>query len=123
MVEDNKEKSDAIARLLFGSLMVAVGVTHLVSPHWFVSIMPSYLPTPEALVFISGVAEIAGGLGLVYAPTRKAAGWGLVALLVCVLPANVNMALNPGGIPAGLLWMRILFQPVLIWVALKVSRT
>ncbi|RYG48419.1 hypothetical protein EON79_04520 [bacterium] len=97
--------------------MIAIGIAHLASPAFFVSIMPPYLPFPEMLVLTSGLAEIAGGIGLMIVRTRVWAGWGLVLLLVCVFPANVNMALHPGAFPVVLLWLRLLLQPALIWLA------
>jgi uncharacterized membrane protein len=80
---------------------------------------PDALPAPLALVYISGVAEILGGLGLILERTRKLAAWGLVALLLAVFPANVNMAVNDlplGGrdLPAWALWARLPLQAVLI---------
>ena len=89
--------------------------------------MPAWLPWPAALNVIAGGAEILGGLGLGFAATRRLAGWGLIALLVAVFPANVHVALQgrmPGLEVAPLtLWLRLPFQAVLMagvwWVALK----
>ena len=103
--------------------MAAMGIAHLIVPSPFVRVMPAYLPYPEALVFVSGVAEIAGGVGLLVPRLRKAAGWGLVLLLAAVFPANVDMALHPQfGIPPWLLWLRLPLQiPLIVW-ALWASR-
>jgi uncharacterized membrane protein len=74
------------------------------------------------LVAISGVCEIAGGLGLLVRPLRRAAGWGLIALLIAVFPANIYMALAPnesadGRFAGWMLWLRLPLQAVLIaWV-------
>lgn len=97
--------------------MVAMGVLHLVRPRPFVAVMPAYLPEPATLVAISGVAEVAGGVGLLLPRTRRAAGWGLAALYVAVFPANVDMALHPSmGLPPWLLWARLPFQiPLIMW--------
>ena len=74
---------------------------------WLLTALPAHL----ALVYVSGVAEIAGGLGLILPRTRRAAAWGLVLLLLAVFPANVNMAVNhlPLGeraLPTWALWGR-----------------
>lgn len=97
--------------------MVAAGVLHLASPAIFVGVVPAYLPNPRLLVLLSGLAEIAGGIGLQFPATRAAAGWGLALLLVAVFPANVDMALHPPrGIPAWALWLRLPFQvPLILW--------
>ncbi len=106
---------------LIAVLFVAAGVLHFVWPGAYVRIVPPGLPLPLALVYLSGVAEILGGLGVLVPPARTWAGRGLVALLVAVFPANVYMALAPEavgmqGAEVGL-WVRLPLQLVLIaWV-------
>src|SRR5438270_7225809 len=83
-----------IFRFLLAAAMVGAGVMHFVSPDWYVRIVPSWLPAPLALVLASGFFEIAGGIAILIPRLRRLAKWGLVALLVAVFPANVNMALH-----------------------------
>ena len=110
------------SRALLAVMFIAAGVNHLVSPAAYVAIMPPFLPWPEALVYISGVAEIAGGVGILFRRTRWAAAVWLIALLVAVFPANVygalhGMELGGRAVPAWLLWTRLPLQAVLIaWV-------
>ncbi len=106
-------------RWLLTVAMVGAGLNHFLAPATYVAMMPAALPAHLALVYVSGVAEIAGGLGLILPATRRAAAWGLVLLLVAVLPANVNMAINHlplGGrqVPSWALWARLPLQAVLI---------
>jgi uncharacterized membrane protein len=100
-------------------LFVVGGVMHFVKTPMYVGTMPPYLPDPRLLVQISGVCEVLGGLGLVVPGTRRWAAWGLVALLVAVWPANVQMALDHArgaGIPAWALWVRVGLQvPMIAW--------
>ena len=108
-----------VLRWILAVVMVAAGVNHFISPAPYVAMMPSVLPAPLTLVYISGIAEIAGGLGLIPRATRKLAAWGLIALFVAVLPANINMAINelPLGtqtVPTWALWARLPLQIVLI---------
>lgn len=110
--------------------MVGAGVLHFVRPDPYVAITPAWLPAPLALVYISGVAEIAGGLGLILPATRRLAAWGLVALYVAIFPANLNMAvhaLSPLGgdpLPWWALWGRLPLQLVLIaWAAWYARRS
>lgn len=79
-------------RIILAILFVASGSLHLVAPQIYLKIIPPALPAPLFLVYISGAAEILGGLGLVLPSTRRAAAWGLVVLLIAVFPANVYMA-------------------------------
>jgi uncharacterized membrane protein len=114
-------------RWLLTVLMVAIGMLHFVAPAGFVSIVPRALPAPHALVYISGAAEIAGGLGLALPSTRRLAAWGLVALYIAVFPANVNMAINhlPLGdqpVPTWALWARLPLQFALIYWAWRYTR-
>lgn len=105
---------------MLAALFVAAGVTHFVSPGFFLAIVPPALPRPELLVAVSGAAEIAGGLGLLWRPVRRAAAFGLIALLIAVFPANIQMlrdwlAEGGGGWYAAALWLRLPLQPALIW--------
>lgn len=73
-------------------------------------------------MIVSGLAEIAGGVGLLIGPLRRPAGWGLIALLVAVFPANIYMALESAkfadlDMPIWTVYARLPLQAVLIaWV-------
>ncbi|MGA3190112.1 MAG: DoxX family protein [Bryobacteraceae bacterium] len=107
--------------LLIAALFYSLaGVLHFLKPAPYLKIMPPYLPWPLAMVYVSGAAEIAGGLGLLIPPVRRAAAWGLVALLIAVFPANVYMATNrveagAAALSPAVLYGRLLLQPLLIW--------
>ena len=105
-------------RWLLAVFFVAAGVNHFVSPAFYRPMMPGWLPWPEALLALSGVAEIVGGLAVLVPGWRRAAGWGLIALLLAVFPANLHAAIH--GHPqvgATVLWWRLPFQALFIlWV-------
>lgn len=109
-------------RKLVGPFFVLAGVMHFVTPRTYRQIMPSWVPAPEAMVYASGVAEIAGGAGMMVPARRRLAGWWLIATMIGVFPANLQMALNrekypkvPGGAPT--LWARLPFQGVFVaWI-------
>lgn len=107
---------------LEATLFIYVGVMHFVTPKMFIDIVPTYLPAAALLVYISGVAEIAGGVGLLVPACRRAAGLGLLALLIAVFPANIHMAINQlpfdgKPVPVAMLWLRLPLQFVLMaWV-------
>lgn len=106
-----------LLRYLLGALFVAAGVNHFIRPEFYESIVPPYLPWHSALVVISGVAEIALGLLLLVPRFQCLAGWGLIALLIAVFPANIHMALHPdlyNSWSPFLLWLRLPLQGVLI---------
>ena len=90
------------------------------SPDFFLAIVPSALPHPDLLVAVSGAAEIAGGIGLLWRPVRRTAAIGLIVLLITVFPANIQMLRNwlaagGGGWYEAALWIRLPLQAVLIW--------
>ncbi len=96
---------------------VLAGANHFVNPKPYLSMMPAYLPWPAVLVWISGAFEIIGGLSLLVRSIRIFAAWGLIALLIAVFPANLNVALQgwPGvHLPQWILWARLPFQIVFI---------
>ncbi len=96
-------------------------------PDPYVKIMPPFIPAPLAMVYTSGAAEIAGGIGLLTPRLRRPAAWGLVALLTAVFPANIYMAaervqVTAKPVPDWLLWARLALQPLMIWWVLWCSR-
>lgn len=108
-------------------LFIAGGVGHLLWPQLYRPMMPAWLPAHDALIAISGVAELAGGVGLLVRRARRAAAIGLILLLVAVFPANVEMLriYQARGVPwwaDALLWLRLPLQAVLIWWTWKVAR-
>ena len=93
------------ASLIFIALIFGTsGVLHLLKPGPFMAIMPPWLPAHRELVLISGVCEILGAIGVLVPATRVAAGWGLIALLLAVFPANIQMLLNARASHASALW-------------------
>jgi uncharacterized membrane protein len=80
------------------------------------------LPHPLAIVYISGLAEMAGGIGVLVPQVRTLAGRGLILLLIAVFPANVQMLVSARSAHAPfwaetLLWIRLPVQALLIaWV-------
>jgi uncharacterized membrane protein len=120
-----------IVRSLLAVFYAAAGAIHLIRPEPFLTIMPAWVPMPGAVVFWTGIAEIAGAAGLVqpFSPAlRRWAGWGLALYALCVWPANINhfaidMAREGGG-GLGLAYHipRMIAQPVIIWLAIWTSR-
>ena len=108
--------------MLASIFYVVAGSLHFVRPEFYLKIMPPYIPWHLGMVYLSGFFEILGGLGLLVPPTRRAAAWGLVALLIAVFPANLYMATNPVETGAASLapllrWGRLPLQlPLIAWL-------
>ena len=116
------------ARWLMVAFMVASGIGHFVVTDSYAAMVPASFPSPRLLVWVSGAAELAGGIGLVIPSWRRAASIGLVALLIAIFPANINMAVNHVS-PPGMhisplaLWLRLPFQALFIAWAWWVGRS
>ena len=110
-----------IVRWLLAAIYLAAGAFHLTWPGPFLRIIPGWVPFPQDVVLLTGIAEALGAVGLIqpFSPAlRKAAGWGLAAYAICVWPANINHMLIDDGSNLGYHVPRMFAQPLIIWAAL-----
>lgn len=118
-------------RWILAVFYAVAGYFHLTMPEGFLTIMPRWVNYPDEIVFWTGIAEIAGAVGLLqpwFQDLRKLAGIGLALYALCVWPANINhfaidMARGDGGLGLGYHIPRMFAQPLIIWLALWVSGT
>jgi uncharacterized membrane protein len=114
------------ARWLLAASYALAGWFHLTTPEPFLHIMPGWVPEPEAVVLLTGLAEFAGALALVQPwslALRKAGAIGLAIYALCVWPANINhmlldLAQPRGGWALAYHIPRMIAQPLIIWLAL-----
>jgi uncharacterized membrane protein len=107
-----------------GAAFMGAGALHFTHARMYQAMMPPYIPRHRESVIVSGLAEIAGGVGVLVPATRRYARWWLLALLVAVFPANVHMALNAKDyekIPEPLLWARLPVQGVFGWLVWRAT--
>jgi uncharacterized membrane protein len=100
-------------------LYVAAGVNHFVNPKFYLKIIPSALPFPEWLNWISGTAEIVLGIALFFPLLQAGAAWGIILLLIAVFPANIYHFIK-GLLKKKMVWvlaLRLPMQGLLIWWA------
>jgi uncharacterized membrane protein len=113
------------SRTLLAAFFLSAGVNHFLIPRTYAHIVPpSMRGQADRLVAISGVAEVAGGVGVLLPQTRRAAGLGLIALLAAVFPANLYMARSPEDfpkIPRWALYARLPLQPLMMWWAWRAT--
>ena len=118
-----------VLRLVLATFYLSAGLIHIASPAPFLSIMPGWVPYPEAIVLWTGIAEILGAAGLLqwFSPRlRRAAAIGLALYAICVFPANIqhfilDMAKADGGMGLGYHVPRMFAQPFIVWLALWVG--
>ncbi len=107
------------------AFFINVGIDHFINPDFYLSIMPPAFPLHLEAVYISGLFEVLGGLGVLIPRFRKFSGWGLIALLIAVYPANIYMALTPEAfpdVPLSALYIRLVFQFIFFYWAYLVTR-
>jgi len=107
-----------IPLLVVALFFISGGIAHFVFMDFFAMSIPDYLRYPRELVIISGVFELFGAIGILVPQTRLLAGYGLIALIIAVYPANINMALHPEqfkNLPALFLYIRLPFQFLFVW--------
>jgi len=108
------------------ALFIGAGVNHFIMPRTYWQIVPPSLEDQaKQVVAVSGVAEVAGGVGVLLPRTRRAAGVGLIALLAAVFPSNLYMAREPERfqrIPRWALYGRLPLQPLMMWWAWRATR-
>ena len=83
-----------ILALIYGVPFILIGIEHFREPQKFVDIVPKYMPFALFLVYLTGVIEIIGGLGIIYPETRELTGRLMVLFLLAIYPANFNMWIN-----------------------------
>ena len=120
-------RRQARSRRVLGAIYILAGTLHFVITPRYEAVMPPYLPAHRELIYISGAAELAGGIGAQIPQTRRAAGIALIVLLIAIFPANVHMALHPEtikglSVPRWLLWARLPLQVPMMWHAWRATR-
>lgn len=102
-----------------GVLYSALGILHFTNTGFYRPFMPKFLPAHDLLIYLSGVAEILLGIGVLFPQTRTLALWGIIAMLIVFLILHVNMLLpaNGLGISPWFLWLRLPIQFLLIYWA------
>lgn len=117
------QRPRAWAPRTLAALFSLSGVVHFVRPEVFTPLIPSWLPEPTAVVYVSGAAELICAYGLI--TRRRWAGPASAALLLAVWPGNLQMALDAtseNGLDspqAVIAWLRMPLQIPLIWMAFQ----
>ena len=117
------------ARIATGLTFIFTGAMHFLIPGKYLEMMPPFVPAPLWMIYISGIFEILGGVGLIIPMTKRWAAYGLAALLIAVFPANIYVAVNNiqlGGFMSDSFyqWLRLPLQFALIgWIFRLTTKT
>ncbi|NNV56362.1 DoxX family protein [Limnovirga soli] len=118
-----QQKLKLVSRYLMVVFYLFGGINHFANPANYLSIIPPYLPQPELINYIAGVAEIGGAVLLLFSATRNFAAWGIIAMLLAFMPAHIYMIqeaplqMGEQTITPMVAWVRIPLQALLIWWA------
>jgi len=120
-----KISARVLSIVLIGILFILAGIGHFVFPKTYLRIMPPQLSYPLELVYLSGIFEILGGVGILFPALRRWAGYGLIVLLILVFPANIYMASSDEVVPEVPNWLAVARLPLqfllIAWVYWAIS--
>ena len=114
------------SRYFFAVVFIAGGIYHFVNPEFYTQIMPTFIPIPAFMIWISGLLEVLGGAGLLFEKSKKYAVWLIILLLVAFFPVHIDHILKGGQISSEIIipnfatWLRLTFQFVLIYWIWKI---
>lgn len=112
-----------LARVSLAAFMGFAGINHFTNTPSFMAQVPPFLPAPELIIWVSGVIEIGFALALVVARRRlPMVGVLLAVFYILIFPGNISQAITQtsafGLDSDGARYIRLLFQPVLVAIAL-----
>jgi uncharacterized membrane protein len=93
------------------------GIGHFAAADFFLLIVPPYIPFPREVVYVSGICELAGAVGMLIPRVRRAAGLGLFLLTIAVSLANIHMRVHAELFPSVPVWAmdaRLVLQVALL---------
>lgn len=108
----------AAVRVGLALMLLFTATAHFTSMrHDLARMIPDFVPYPMTVVYLTGICEVLGAIGLLVSRVRRLAGMALIIFFIAVLPANVHAA-NAGvtlrGEPATPLVFRIPMQLLFI---------
>ena len=109
----------AAVRVGLAVMILFTGVSHFTSlGRDMANMIPPPLTGAMWVIYVTGVLELAGAIGLLVPATRRAAGLCLIVLIAAMFPANIYAAVEGvtlGGQPATALWLRAPMQLFWLW--------
>ncbi len=120
----------ATLRWLATAFFLVAGALHFVIPEFYRAMMPAFIPFQSFFIVLTGIAEMAGAIGIQIPKYRRLSGILMMVLLVAIFPANIYVAIAQPALPnmdyePASMWWRLLLQPLFIaWIwAVSVRKT
>lgn len=95
------------------AMYIVAGAMHFIKPKMYMRVMPAYLPNHKALVYLSGIAEILLGIGLLIPTLKDISIYGIIAMLAIFLLVHFYMLSGEkasAGVPKWILILRLPLQ-------------
>lgn len=107
-------------RISLAVLLIFTGTAHFYKTQQMALMLPDYLSYKSEIIYMTGVLELLGAIGILIPRVRRLAGICLILMFVGFLPANVHAAFKYvefGGHAYGprYLLFRIPLQLFFIW--------
>ena len=118
----NPSNIRTILRWFATLFFLVAGALHFVIPEFYLAMMPSFIPFQQFFIVLTGIAEMAGAIGIQIPKLRRLSGILMMILLVAIFPANIYVAIMQPSLPtleysAASMWWRLLLQPLFIlWI-------
>ncbi len=113
---------------ILGVFFIFAGAYHFINPAIYLPLIPEYLPAPLLLNLIVGLIEFGLGVLLFVPGFRKIACYGIIAVLILLIPSHIYFIQMGSCVPNGLCiapwfaWVRLLLgQPLFVLWAWQVS--
>lgn len=111
-------------RVLFALFIIMGGVQHFIKPNFYLPFVPSFLPFPMTIIYLSGIVEIALGLALLFTKYARIAAIGIFILMLLFLPVHIWDIISDtpaiGSHKAALI--RLPFQFLFLAIAWKIKQ-
>jgi uncharacterized membrane protein len=107
-------------RLGISFFLLGPAISHFANTEAFVAMLPPFVPWRSEIVYVTGICEFLGAIGIWIPQLSKLTGLLLIVMLIGFLPANIFAAfarVDYGGSTFGpaYLLIRIPFQFFIVW--------
>ncbi|AXT60669.1 hypothetical protein D1816_09995 [Aquimarina sp. AD10] len=105
---------------ILSSIFIIAGIFHFVRPKAFMRVMPLYIPYHKLIVYLSGLAELSAGIGLLFTTSRVFSLWAIVIMLILFFPVHIHMLVHKKAslnLPKSILVFRLFLQFGIIYWA------
>ena len=108
------------ARVGLSLFFIFTGLGHFIRTQEMAAMLPLNVPYRVELVYLTGILELLGAIGVWIPRLTRLTGFLLIVMLIAILPANIYSAINRvdfGGHEAGPVYLlvRIPFQLFVMW--------